>query len=86
MKNKEVFEKYNDQNFIIEQQIYFAIVSYWEEYCEKYSSRPPHNVIDFVKKWMKEDSYTDTSFVDLARKKEQEEKAEIIDVEFSEAN
>ena len=84
LTNKEVFAKYNDQQFIIEEQVYHAIREYWEKHCQKYNAQPPANIVGFVKIWMKQESIANTEIVDLNRSREKETENIIIDAEFCE--
>lgn len=83
MTNKEVFEKYSDQQFIVEELVYDAIMEYWEKHCKKYNAQPPANIVGFVKNWMKQESIANTEIVDVNRQREKEPE-DIIDVEFCE--
>jgi len=83
MTNKEVFEKYGDQQFIVETQVYDAIREYWEKHCQRYGSQPPANIVGFVKDWIKQESIADTDIVDMVRAKKSDTD-DIIDAEFRE--
>ena len=91
MTNQEIFEQYNTEKWVIEQNLCFLLQKYWEEHGKKaieqakdgYITRSmPYNPISFVKEFMREETLCE---VEYAEKSKMETLANnIIDADFTE--
>ncbi len=71
MTNSEVFEQYNTEKWVIEQNLCFLLQEYWEKYGKKaveqakngyVTSGMPCNSVSFVKEFMKEETICDVEY------------------------
>ena len=76
MTNQEVFEQYNTEKWVIEQNLYFLLQSYWEEHGKKaieqakngyVTSNMPYNPVSFVKEFMKEETLCDVKYAEKSK-------------------
>lgn len=76
MLNKEVFEQYGSERWVIEQTLCFMLQSYWEQYgklrCEQirrglYASDMPCNPVTFVKQFMKEETLCEIEYAEKSK-------------------
>ncbi len=76
MTNLEVFKEYNTEQWVIEQNLYFLLQAYWEEYGKKavedakngyISSEMPYNPVSFVKKFMKEETLCEVEYAEKSK-------------------
>lgn len=84
MLNKEVFEKFGTENWVIEENLCYLL----QKYAEKLGISNPYNPVTFVKNFMKEETYVNTEYaemsaVDTAKKNIV---ADYVDGEYKERN
>lgn len=80
MQNQKVFEEYNTEKWVIEQNLCFMLHEYWDKYCkDRFHSEMPHNPVSFVKDFLKEESFCDIEFAE--KSKMETIKANAIDIE-----
>ena len=88
MLNKEVFEQYSTEQWVIEQSLCFMLQTYWDAILEDIKrgyngSSMPINPVSFVKKFMKEETLCSVEYAEMS-KMDKVEKNIIADVEFKE--
>ena len=96
MTNKEVFEQYNTEQWVIEQNLCFLLQEYWEDYCvprikqvelEQYKigTKMPENPVTFVKKFMQEETICSVEYAEKSKMDSLENNVvDIIDADFRE--
>jgi hypothetical protein len=62
MLNKEVFEKYGTENWVIEENLCYLL----QKYAEKLGVPNPYNPVTFVKDFMKEETYVNTEYAEMS--------------------
>ena len=62
MLNKEVFEKYGTENWVIEENLCYLL----QKYAEKLGVSNPYNPVTFVKDFMKEETYINTKYAEIS--------------------
>lgn len=76
MTNAEVFEQYNTEEWVIEQNLCFLLQKYWEEHGKKaieqtkngyITSNMPYNPVSFVKEFMKEETLCDVKYAEKSK-------------------
>ena len=68
MTNQELFEQYNTEKWVIEQNLCFLLQEYWDEYCkDEFGMRMPENPVSFVKKFMKEETICDIEYAEKSK-------------------
>jgi hypothetical protein len=86
MKNQEIFEQYNTEQWVIEENLCHMIRDYWEKCKEKGylkdCSHPPINTVGFVKNFMKEESYVEAEYAEKSKMETLENN--VIDADFKE--
>ena len=88
MTNQEIFEQYNTEKWVIEQNLCFMLQEYWDAILEdikrEYNgSSMPINPVSFVKKFMKEETLCSVEYAEMS-KIDKLEKNIIAEVEFTE--
>ncbi|MEE3344687.1 MAG: hypothetical protein VZS44_11375 [Bacilli bacterium] len=73
MTNQEVFEEYNTEKWVIEQNLCFMLQKYWEECRAKYGdinlkiTELPINPVGFVKQFLKEETICDIEIAEKSK-------------------
>ena len=76
MTNQELFEQYNTEKWVIEQNLCFLLQKYWEEHGKKtieqakngyVTSNMPYNPVSFVKEFMKEETLCDVKYAEKSK-------------------
>ncbi len=76
MINSEVFEQYNTERWVIEQNLCFLLQEYWEEHGKKAIEQAkngyvtgdmPYNPVSFVKKFMKDETLCDVEYAEKSK-------------------
>ena len=76
MTNQEIFEQYNTEKWVIEQNLCFTLQEYWEKYGKKAieqakngytSSNIPYNPISFIKTFMKEETLCEVKYAEKSK-------------------
>lgn len=76
MTNLEIFEQYNTEKWVIEQNLCFLLQTYWEEHGKKaiedakngyITHTMPYNPISFVKEFMKNETLCDVEFAEKSK-------------------
>ena len=76
MKNSEVFEQYNTERWVIEQNLCFLLQTYWEIHGRKaienakngyITSRMPYNSVSFVKEFMNDETLCDVDYAEKSK-------------------
>ena len=76
MLNSEVFEQYNTEQWVIEQNLCFLLQTYWEEHGKKaieqakngYITRcMPYNPVSFVKEFMKDETLCNVEYAEKSK-------------------
>lgn len=62
MLNKEVFEQFGSEQWVIEENLCYLL----QEYSEKLGIVHPSNPVTFVKNFMKEETYVDTKYAEIS--------------------
>lgn len=62
MLNKEVFEQFGSEQWVIEENLCYLL----QEYAEKLGIVHPYNPVTFVKNFMKEETYVDTKYAEMS--------------------
>ena len=84
MTNQEVFEEYNTEKWVIEQNLCFLLQEYWDKHCkDKFESRLPENPVSFVKKFMKEETLCEVEYAEKSKINTIESR-EIVDIDYTE--
>jgi len=92
MTNSEVFEQYNTERWVIEQNLCFLLQTYWEEYGKKaiedakngyITSDMPYNPVTFVKRFMKDETICSVEYAEKSKMSTIENNI-IEDVDFTE--
>lgn len=94
MTNQEIFEQYNTEKWVIEQNLCFMLQEYWEKYGKKAieqakngytSSDMPYNPISFIKTFMKEETHCEVKYAEISKMNTLENNVvETIDVDCTE--
>ena len=94
MTNQELFEQYNTEKWVIEQNLCLLLQTYWEEHGKKAveqakrgyrTSDMPYNPVAFVKKFMKEETICDVEYAEKSKMHTLESKeVGIIDDDYTE--
>ena len=63
MTNKEVFERYGSENWVIEENLHFLL----QMFADKMGVRPDFNTVGFIKNFMKEETIVDIEWAEKAR-------------------
>ena len=79
MTNKEVFESYGSERWVVEDNLYFLL----QEFAEKLGVRPPFNTVGFIKNFMKEETLVEVEFAEKSKLDHLEENG-CIDGDFRE--
>ena len=58
MLNREVFEKFGTENWVIEENLCYLL--------QKYGVSNPYNPVTFVKNFMKEETYVNTTYAEMS--------------------
>jgi hypothetical protein len=61
MINKEVFEQFGSEQWVIEENLCYLL----REYADKLDIVHPYNPVTFVKNFMKEETYVDTKYAEM---------------------
>lgn len=92
MTNSEVFEQYNTERWVIEQNLCFLLQEYWEKHGKKaieqakngyVTSDMPYNPVSFVKQFMRDETICDIEYAEKSKISTIENNI-IEDVEFTE--
>lgn len=69
MTNKEVLEKYNTEQWVVEQTLCFMLMEYWEKHCAErfHRSQLPENPVSFIKKFMQEETISDIEYAEQSK-------------------
>jgi hypothetical protein len=68
MTNQELFEQYNTEKWVIEQNLCFLLQLYWDRHCQDaFHSGMPENPVTFVKKFMKEETICDVEYAEKSK-------------------
>ena len=76
MTNQELFEQYNTEKWVIEQNLCFLLQAYWEEHGKKVieqakngyvTSNMPYNPVSFVKEFMKSETLCDVEYAEKSK-------------------
>jgi hypothetical protein len=76
MTNLELFEQYNTEKWVIEQNLCFLLQKYWDEYGKAaieqakngyVTSGMPCNPVSFVKQFMKEETLCDVKYAEKSK-------------------
>ena len=76
MTNLELFEQYNTEKWVIEQNLCFLLQKYWDEYGKAAieqakngyaTSGMPYNPVSFVKTFMKEETLCDVKYAEKSK-------------------
>lgn len=76
MKNSEVFEQYNTERWVIEQNLCFLLQTYWEIHGKKaiedakngyITSGMPYNPVSFVKEFMKDETLCAVEYAEKSK-------------------
>lgn len=76
MTNQELFEQYNTEKWVIEQNLYFLLQAYWEEHGKKaieqakngyVTSDMPYNPVSFVKEFMKSETLCAVEYAEKSK-------------------
>ena len=76
MTNQELFEQYNTEKWVIEQNLCFLLQTYWEEHGKKavedakngyITSAMPYNPVSFVKEFMKEETICAVEYAEKSK-------------------
>lgn len=76
MTNAEVFEQFNTERWVIEQNLCFLLQTYWDEYGKKavedakngyITSEMPYNPVSFVKKFMKDETLCAVEYAEKSK-------------------
>lgn len=62
MLNKEVFEKFGTEKWVIEENLCYLL----QKYAEKLGVSNPYNPVTFVKDFMKEETYVNTTYAEMS--------------------
>ena len=62
MLNKEVFEKFGTEKWVIEENLCYLL----QKYAEKLGVSNPYNPVTFVKDFMKEETYVNTEYAEMS--------------------
>ena len=62
MTNKEVFEQFGSEQWVIEENLCYLL----QEYAEKLGVATSYNPVTFVKNFMKEETYVDTKYAEMS--------------------
>ena len=62
MLNREVFEKFGTENWVIEENLCYLL----QKYAEKLGVSNPYNPVTFVKNFMKEETYVNTTYAEMS--------------------
>ena len=62
MLNKEVFEKFGSENWVIEENLCYLL----QEYAEKLGVSNPYNPAIFVKDFMQKETYINTKYAEMS--------------------
>ena len=86
MTNQELFEQYNTEKWVIEQNLCFFLQEYWDKHCKnEFHSGMPENPVSFVKRFMKEETICDIEYAEKSKINTLESnETEIIDVDYME--
>ena len=92
MTNAEIFEQYNTEKWVIEQNLCFLLQAYWDEHGTKAiedakngntSTCMPYNPISFVKKFMREETLCPVEYAEKSKVSTVENNT-VVDAEFIE--
>ena len=86
MTNLELFENYNTEKWVIEENLCFMLQEYWEKCNEKgylKERQMPINPVSFVKSFMKEETLCEVEYAEKS-KMETLEASEVITVPYTE--
>lgn len=92
MTNQELFEEYNSEKWVIEQNLCFMLQAYWEEHGKKaieqakngyVTTGMPYNPVSFVKKFMKEETLCAVEYAEKSKMNTVENNT-VIDADFAE--
>ena len=87
MLNKEVFEQYGTETWVIEQNLCFLLQIYWDDYCRQYGGAMPENPVSFVKRFMKEETLCSVEYAEKSKMDTLENNVvDIIDADFREVS
>lgn len=76
MTNQELFEQYNTEKWVIEQNLCFLLQAYWEEHGKKaieqakngyVTSDMPYNPVSFVKEFMKSETLCAVGYAEKSK-------------------
>jgi hypothetical protein len=62
MLNKEVFEKFGMENWVIEENLCYLL----QEYAERLGVPNPYSPVAFVKDFMQEETYVNTKYAEMS--------------------
>lgn len=62
MINKEVFEQFGSEQWVIEENLCYLL----QEYAEKLGVSNPCNPVTFVKDFMKKETYVNTKYAEMS--------------------
>ena len=79
MTNKEVFEQYGSESWVVEENLHFLL----QEFTEKLGVRPTFNTVGFIKNFMKEETIVEVEWAEKS-KLDHLEKNGYIDGDFRE--
>ena len=79
MTNKEVFEQYGSENWVVEENLNFLL----QKFAEKLGVRPTFNIVSFVKDYMKEETIVGVEWAEKS-KQDHLERNSYIDGDFRE--
>lgn len=69
MTNKEVFEQYGSENWVIEENLYFLL----QEFAENLGVRPTFNTVGFIKNFMKDETLVEVEWAEKSKQDHLEE-------------
>ena len=90
MTNQEIFEQYNTEKWVIEQNLCFMLQEYWEKYGKKaiddakngYITRcMPYNPVSFVKEFMKDETLCAVEYAEKSKMETLE--SNVIEIDFT---
>lgn len=76
MTNSEVFKEFNTEKWVIEQNLYFLLQTYWEKHGKKavedakngyITSGMPYNPVSFVKEFMKDETLCAVEYAEKSK-------------------
>ena len=76
MTNQEVFEQYNTEKWVIEQNLCYMLQEYWDKHGKQAIERAkngyvasgmPYNPVSFVKEFMKDETICDVEYAEKSK-------------------